>query len=80
MAENGILVPAVVEVNTPRWFVGQAPGETGQTGEPVEVGATECAPFACYVNVRVVMEGSVGAPDNENKSYAPGVGVVITSR
>lgn len=22
------------------------------------------------------MEGSVGAPDNENKSYAPGVGVI----
>ena len=26
--------------------------------------------------VRVVQEGNVGAPDNENKYYAPGIGVI----
>jgi hypothetical protein len=32
--------------------------------------------FGCYDDVRVVQEGEVGAPDNEHKSYAPGVGVI----
>lgn len=45
-------------------------------GEPVEVGITECVAFGCYDDVRVVQEGEVGAPDNENKYYAPGVGVI----
>ena len=33
--------------------------------------------FGCFKNVRVVQEGNVGAPDNENKYYAPGVGVIL---
>ena len=32
--------------------------------------------IGCFDNVRVVQEGNVGAPDNENKYYAPGVGVI----
>jgi hypothetical protein len=32
--------------------------------------------FGCYDDVRVIQEGEAGAPDNENKYYAPGVGVV----
>jgi len=75
-AENGILVPAMVEATTPRWFIAQAPGEKGQIGEPIEVGLNECVPFTCYDDVRIVMEGSVGAPDNEHKYFAAGVGVI----
>ncbi len=75
-AEPGILAPAKVTMKTPRWFIGAAPDEKPSVGEPVKVGIRECVAFGCYDNVRVVQEGNVGAPDNENKYYAPGVGVI----
>jgi hypothetical protein len=74
--EVGVLSPRNVDMSTPRWFIGAAPEEAGTVGQPVEVGVRECVKFACYDNVRVVQEGEVGAPDNENKYYAPGVGVI----
>ena len=75
-ASPGILSPATVTLDTPRWFIGAAPDEKASVGEPVRVGVQECVKFGCYDDVRVVQEGNVGAPDNENKSYAPGVGVI----
>ena len=72
----GILSPSTVTMDTPRWFIASAPDEKGSVGQPVSVGTTTCVPFGCYDDVRVVQEGNVGAPDNENKYYAPGVGVV----
>ncbi len=75
-AEIGILSPALVDVSTSRWFIGKAPEEKASVGQPVEVGITECVKFGCFDNVRVVQEGNIGAPDNENKYYAPGVGVI----
>lgn len=72
----GILAPAQVDINTKRWFIGAAPDEAGSVGEPVDIGISECVIFGCYDNVRVIQEGEVGAPDNENKYYAPGVGVI----
>ncbi|MEO7118484.1 MAG: hypothetical protein ABIZ34_05875 [Candidatus Limnocylindrales bacterium] len=75
-AAVGILSPGIVDANTPRWFIGSAPDEAASIGQPVKVGASECVKFGCFDNVRVVQEGNIGAPDNENKSYAPGVGVI----
>lgn len=75
-AEIGILSPREVTMDTPRWFIGRAPDEAGSIGEPVEIGISECVEFGCYDDVRVVQEGEIGAPDNENKHYAPGVGVI----
>lgn len=75
-AEIGILSPATVDDNTPRWFIAAAPEEAGSVGQPFEVDTSVCVPFGCYDGVRVVTEGEVGAPDNENKYYAPGVGVI----
>ena len=72
----GILAPAKVDMTTPRWDIGGSPDEKPSVGQPVQVGIRTCVPFACYDNVRVVQEGNVGAPDNENKYYAPGVGVI----
>lgn len=72
----GILTPAEVTLDTPMWCIGQAAGEDIQVGMPVEIGASECVAFGCYDDIRIVQEGSAGAPDNENKSYAPGVGVI----
>jgi len=75
-SEVGILSPATVDANTQRWFIGNAPDEKASVGTPVEVGIHACVTFGCYDNVRVVQEGNIGAPDNENKYYAPGVGVI----
>ncbi len=72
----GILSPGKVDMTTPRWHIGGSPDEKPSVGQPVQVGIRTCVPFACYDNVRVVQEGNVGAPDNENKYYAPGVGVI----
>lgn len=72
----GILVPAKVTVDTAGWCIGTAVDEPGSVGQVVEVGSQECVAFGCYDQVRVVQEGNVGAPDNENKSYAAGVGVI----
>lgn len=72
----GILSPMDVTMDTPRWFIGQAPEEAGSVGEPVRVGVRECVSFGCFDDVLVVQEGNVGAPDNENKYYAPSVGVI----
>ncbi|MCD2442632.1 hypothetical protein LQ757_10145 [Agromyces sp. SYSU K20354] len=72
----GILAPAEVTIDTPMWCIGEIPGEDGEVGMPAEVGVQECVAFGCYDDVRVVQEGTAGAPDNENKYYAPGVGVI----
>ncbi len=72
----GILSPMDVTAHTPRWFIGQAPEEAGSVGEPVRVGVRECVSYGCFDDVLVVQEGNVGAPDNEDKYYAPGVGVI----
>lgn len=72
----GILAPAEVTMDTAPWCIGAAPDEAASVGRPVEVGVSECVTFGCFDDVRVVQEGEVGAPDNENKYYAPGVGVI----
>lgn len=72
----GILAPAEVTAETPAWCIGAAPDEAASVGEPVEIGVRQCVAFGCYDDVRVIQEGEVSAPDNENKSYAPGVGVI----
>jgi len=74
--ELGILSPAHVDATTPRWLIGKPPEEKASVGTVVEVGGTYCVAFGCFKDVRVVQEGNVGAPDNENKYYAPGVGVI----
>lgn len=75
-AQVGILVLADVTAETPRWCIGSVAGEDAEVAVPVQVGVEVCVAFGCYDDVRVVQEGEVGAPDNENKSYAPGVGVI----
>ncbi len=75
-AQVGVLAPAEVTADTARWLITAIPDEEESVGQPVEVGVSECVAFGCYDDVRVVMEGEVGAPDNENKYYAPGVGVI----
>ena len=72
----GVLAPAEVTMETPRWCIGGDADEDPSVGEPVEIGASVCVAFDCYDDVRVVQEGEIGAPDNEHKFYAPGVGVI----
>jgi hypothetical protein len=75
-AEVGILSPRNVDMATPRWFIGNAPEEDPTIGLPVEIGISACVTFGCFDGVRVVQEGAVDDPENENKYYAPGVGVI----
>jgi len=72
----GVLAPADVTATTPFWCIGGDAGEDPSVGLPVEVGISECVAFGCYDDVRVIQEGQTGAPDNEHKYYAPGVGVI----
>ena len=77
-AEVGILIPAVVNKDTPRWFIGSSgPKEDPSVAEPVAVGQDIKVAFGEYHNVRAVREGGSKAVDNEIKYYAPGVGVVL---
>jgi hypothetical protein len=74
----GILMPAHVTMDTPRWYIGTpGPEESPSVAEPVEVGITTTVPFGTYENVLAVREGSIGEIDNEVKYYAPGVGVIL---
>jgi hypothetical protein len=75
-SEVGVLSPAEVTRRTSSWCISSAPDEAASVGAPVDVGVRTCVAFACYDDVRIVQEGEVGAPDNENKYYAPGVGVI----
>ena len=72
----GILAPAEVTAGTAVWCIGGAPGDDPSVGAPVAIGRRECVAFGCYDDVRVVQEGDAGAPDNEHKYYASGVGVI----
>jgi hypothetical protein len=72
----GVLAPVDVTLSTPFWCIGGDSGENPSVGFPVEVGVSDCVSFGCYDEIRVVQEGETGAPDNEHKYYAPGVGVV----
>ena len=73
----GILHPAVVTMDTPRWIIGTpGPDEAASVGEPVAINQDVTVLFGEFHNVRVIREGAYNAPDNEFKYYAPGVGVV----
>ena len=72
----GILAPANVTRTTPTWCIGGAPGDAPTVGVPKRIGIRNCVKFGCYDDIRVVEEGAFNRPDNEDKYYAPGVGVV----
>ena len=75
---RGILSPAVVTMDTPRWMIGTpGPEEDPSVGEPVEIGIDVTVAYGTFHNVRAIREGGANAPDNEIKYYAPGVGVVL---
>lgn len=74
----GILMPGVVTIDTPRWYIGQAgPDEAASVAEPVSVGVNTTVTFGDFQNVIAIREGGIDAIDNEIKYYAPGVGVIL---
>ena len=76
--KRGILTPAIVTMDTPRWMIGTpGPDEDASVGEPVEIGIDVTVAYGTFHNVRAIREGGVNAPDNEIKYYAPGVGVIL---
>lgn len=72
----GVLTPGAVTMQTAPWCIAQAPEEAASMGVPIELAASVCVAFGCFEDVHVIQEGEVGAPDNEHKFYAPGVGVI----
>jgi hypothetical protein len=78
-ALTGILLPGVVTMDTPRWFIGTPDPEEEaiSVAEPVAVGVTITVPFGEFHDVIAVREGAYNAIDNEIKYYAPGVGVIF---
>lgn len=76
--EPGILMPSVVTMDTPRWYIGTSgPDEDPSAAEPVAIGLDKTVAFGDFQNVIAIREGNVGAIDNEIKYYAPGVGVIL---
>ena len=76
--KRGILTPAIVTMDTPRWMIGTpGPEEDASVGEPVEIGIDLTVAYGTFHNVRAIREGGANAPDNEIKYYAPGVGVIL---
>lgn len=75
-ATVGVLTPAEMTADTPFWCIGGDSAEEPSVGLPIEVGISDCVTFGCYDDIRVIQEGQAGAPDNEYKYYAPGIGVV----
>lgn len=76
--EPGILLPATVTMQTPRWFIGSpGPKEEPSVAEPVAVGQNIKVAFGQFHNVRAVVEGAASSIENEIKYYAPGVGVIL---
>jgi hypothetical protein len=75
----GILLPGVVTMDTPRWFIATSDPEEEdpQVAEPVAVGVTVTVAFGEFQNVIAVREGHFDTIDNELKYYAPGVGVIL---
>ena len=76
--DPGILMPAVVTAETPRWYVGTSgPDEDPTVAEPVSVGINTTVSFGEFENVIAIREGEIDAVDNEIKYYAPGVGIIL---
>jgi hypothetical protein len=74
---TGILVPKVVTMKTPRWYISTSGDEEPSGAEPYALGETVTVAFGEFRNTTVVLEGALRAIDNELKYYAPGVGVVL---
>ncbi len=72
----GILAPAEVDADTSQWCISASDGEKPSVGRPADVDVKHCVELGCHEHVRVVQEGEVDAPDDENKFCAPGVGVI----
>jgi hypothetical protein len=76
---TGILLPGVVTMDTPRWFIGtpDPEEESVSVAEPVAVGVTITVPFGEFHDVIAIREGADVAIEIETKYYAPGVGMIF---
>lgn len=72
-AVPGMYMPGDPKAGTPPFPQTQVPGVEETTAQVVEVGKKTCVPFKCFFNVVVIEEQST-----ENKSWAPGVGGILT--
>jgi hypothetical protein len=73
----GILIPSVVTMKTPRWYISTSGDEAPSGAEPYSVDTDASVAFGRFHRVVAVLEGPLQAIENEVKYYAPGVGVVL---
>jgi hypothetical protein len=74
---TGILIPRVVTMDTPRWYISTSGDEDPSGAEPFSVENHVSVAFGDFDHVVAVLEGPLQAIDNELKYYAPGVGIVL---
>jgi hypothetical protein len=76
---TGILVPGLVTMNTPRWYISTSGDEEPSGAEPYAIDEEVTVAYGTFRHVVTVLEGPLNAIDNELKYYAPGVGVVLNT-
>jgi len=72
-ASAGLWLPGDPKAGSPPYYQVQIPGGEQSSAQVVQVGAKTCVPFDCFDDVVVVEEGGA-----EHKSWAPGVGGILT--
>jgi hypothetical protein len=78
-AKAGVLVPGTPSLDHPEWLQGFSPDiDFLDCAVVSKIGGTACGPLGCFDDVTVVDERSPLEPDSgiQQKTYAPGVGVV----
>ncbi len=76
---TGILVPGLVTMETPRWYISTSGDEPPSGAEPYAIDEEVTVAYGTFRHVVAVLEGPLQALDNELKYYAPGVGVVLNT-
>jgi hypothetical protein len=76
---TGILIPGLVTMDTPRWYISTSGDEAPSGAEPYAIDEEVTVAYGTFRHVVTVLEGPLNAIDNELKYYAPGVGVVLNT-
>lgn len=75
----GILIPGFLTMNTPRWYISTSGDEEPSGAEPYSIDEEVTVAYGTFKEVVSVLEGPLGAMDNELKYYGRGVGVVLNT-
>lgn len=77
--QPGKLMLGDPRLGTPPYSIARPPGADPDVAQVVKSGQRVCVPLRCFDGAIVIREGKASAPDNEFKSYAPGVGQILNT-